>query len=129
MIDRNLLFDFGQHRFRVLHPPVVKDAPVRWGNPFLRSALEILLRRLEMEPHSITTRFHFTVVPDDPHGLVVEPGIRRPIVRDKMQIPEQEPFHRRIAKMAAHRLLNDRQIVFVHDFVGLNVERPIAGTV
>jgi hypothetical protein len=66
---------------------------------------EILLRCLEMESDSISTRFYFTVVPDDPDSFVVEPGIRRPIVRDKVQIPEQEPFHLGIAKMAAHRLL------------------------
>src|SRR4029077_5251242 len=129
MIDRNLLFDFGQHRFRVLHPPIVKDAPARWGNPFLWPALEILLRRLEMEPHGIAAGLYLTVVPDDPHGFVIEPGIRRPIVRDKVQIPEQEPFYLGIAKMAKHCLLDDRQIIFVHDLVGLNVERPIAGTV
>jgi hypothetical protein len=69
---------------------------------------------------------HFAVVPNNPHGFVVETGIRRPIVRDKMQMPEQETFHRRIAKMAVHRLLDDRQIVFIHDLVGLNVERPLS---
>ena len=129
MIDHHLLPFFFQHCFRVLHPPIVKDAPARWGNPFLRSALEILLRGLEMEPHGIAAGLHFTVVPDDPHSLVVKPGIRRPIVRDKMQIPEQEPLHLGVTEMAAHRLLDDRQIVFVHNLVGLNVERPIPGTV
>jgi len=82
-----------------------------------------------MEPHGIAARLHLTVVPDDPHRFAVKSWIRRPIVRDKMQIPEQKPFHLRIAELAPHRLLDDRQIVFVHDFVGLNVERPIAGTV
>src|SRR5467141_4008219 len=82
MIDARLLPFFFQHRFRVLHPPIVKDSPVRWGNPFLRSALEILLRRLEMEPYGIAAGLHLTVGPNDPHGFVIEPGIRRPIVSD-----------------------------------------------
>jgi len=129
MIDRNLLFDFGQHRFKVLHPPVVKDAPARLGNPFFRSTLKILLRRLQMKSDGFPAGLYLAVGPNDLHGFVVESGIRRPIVRDKMQIPDQESFHRRIAKMAAHRLLDDRQIVFMHDLVGLNVERPISGTV
>ena len=56
----------------------------RWSDPFLRSTLEVLLRRLEMKPHGIAAGLHFAIVPDDPHGFVVEPGIGRPIVRDKV---------------------------------------------
>jgi len=96
---------------------------------FFGAALEILLRHLEVEPHGIAAGLDFTVVSNDPHGFVVEPGIRRSIVRDKVQIPEQEPFHLGIAELAAHRLLDDRQIVFMHHFVGLDIECPIAGTV
>ena len=82
-----------------------------------------------MKSDNIAARLYLTVVPNDPYGFVIGSGIRRPIVRDKVQIPEQEPFYLGIPKMAKHRLLEDRQIVFMHDLVGLNVERPIAGTV
>lgn len=128
MIDRNLLFDFGAHRFRIHHPPIVKDAPARWGNPFFRSTLEILLRRLQMKSDGIAAGLHLTIVSNDPHSFMVESRIRRPIVRNKMQIPEQEPFHLGIAKMAAHRFLDDRQIAFGHHFIGLNIKRPIPDT-
>jgi hypothetical protein len=107
----------------------VKDKPSRWINPFLWPALEILLRRLQMKSDSMTAGLHFAVVSNDPHSFVVEPGFGRPIVRDIVQIPEQKSFHIWIAKMSAHRLLEDRQIVFMHDLVGLKVDRPIAGTV
>src|SRR5688572_415706 len=129
MIDRHLFPFFLHHRFRVLHPPVVKDSSVGWSNPSLRSALEILLRLLEAEPHGIATGLDLAAISNDPHGSVIEPGIRRPIVCDKMQIAEQEPFYLGITEMEAHRFLNDRQIVFVHHLVGLNIECPIASTV
>src|SRR5918995_3558307 len=99
------------------------------GEPLPRTALQILLSCLEMKSDSIPARLNLAVVPDHPDGLVIEPGIRRPVIRDEVQVPEQQPLYVRIPGMLLHRSPQDRQVVFMNHFIGLDVEGPITRTV
>ena len=128
VVDGRLFPFFLQHSFWIFHPSIVKHAGARIRQPLFRSALEILLRRFQMKSDGIATGFHLAIVPNDAYSPVIEPGIRRPIVRNKMEIPKHEALDGGIPEMATHGLLYPRQIVLMHDFIGLNVEGPVACT-
>ncbi len=126
MVDRRLLPLFCEHGLRILHPAVMEHPCARIGEPFLGTALEILLRGFEMKSHRVSTGFDLSVVPDDADRFVIEPGIGRPIIGDEMQVAEQKTFDHRIARMLGHGPPERRQIVFVHHLVRLNVQGPLA---
>ncbi len=52
-------------------------------------------------------------------------GIRRPVIGHEMEAPAQQPLHMWITKVTFHRFLDDRQVIFIHDLINLNVERPV----
>src|SRR3989304_6058228 len=67
--------------------------------PPARPALKILPCGLEMKAHRVAAGFHLTVVPDNPHRLVIEPRVHGPVVADKMQVAEDQSLDLRRMKM------------------------------
>ena len=60
---------------------------------------------------------------------MIKPGIERPVIPHKVQIAKEQPAHGWVSVIQRHRLKDLRQIPLMDDFIGLEVERPIAGAV
>jgi hypothetical protein len=54
-------------------------------------------------------------------------GLNVRVVAEEVHVVEQQALDKRIAEVAAHARLDERQVALVHDLVALDVERPIAG--
>ena len=60
---------------------------------------------------------------------MIEPGIERPVIPYEVQVAKEQPAHGRLLVIQRHRLKDQRQIPFMDDFIGLEVECPITGAV
>src|SRR5919198_4753977 len=128
MMARDLVAELLQQHHRRFHPAIVIDRRAGGTHPILVSGLQIASISLEPKAYRIATGFDLAVVPDDADGAMIEPGIAGTIVAVEMQIAKREAQHRRIAQLPREGCSNSRMIVLVQDLVGLQIERPVAGT-